>query len=388
MSDSVDIKPQADDGQLPDLIQQAGEWLLRLTEDDLSPEEIAAWLEWYHAAPAHRQTFDQLQREYEQFKAIPAAQRLAMAEQLQATTLALQPSRSTTVRTDAVPHATQHRRRSRLGPAAMAATIVLAVSVVLWRSGWLPTAEAQTGIYQTERGVHQAVNLPDGSQLALGGDSAASFRFTDEARYIVLESGEAYFQVAHDRSRPFIVNVGGTTVRAVGTAFNIRRSAERVVVTVSEGIVDVQRATDNASAEGATSADSGPARSVRLSAGEEVVLALREIKPLTVKPADPEAATAWQSGRLEFVDEPLSGVIATINRYSRREVVITSRELGKLTLTGSVMDNHIDEWLISLQDILPMTVVAVSESTVLLAPSIAALENRELELRLRAQQNQ
>jgi transmembrane sensor len=204
----------------------------------------------------------------------------------------------------------------------------------------------------------------------------------------VLESGEAYFQVAHDRSRPFIVNVGGTTVRAVGTAFNIRRSAERVVVTVSEGIVDVQRATDNASAEGATSADSGPARSVRLSAGEEVVLALREIKPLTVKPADPEAATAWQSGRLEFVDEPLSGVIATINRYSRREVVITSRELGKLTLTGSVMDNHIDEWLISLQDILPMTVVAVSESTVLLAPSIAALENRELELRLRAQQNQ
>ncbi len=387
MSDTFDIRPQADGGQQLDLIEQAGEWLLRLTEDELSPEEIAAWLEWYHAAPEHRQAFDQLQREYEQLKAIPTTQRLALAEQLQAAVLATQPSPAT-ARANAVPHATQHRRRSRLGLAAMAATVVLAVSAGLWRSGWLPTAEAQTGIYQTERGVHQEVKLPDGSQLALGGDSAASFRFTDEARYIVLESGEAYFQVAHDRSRPFIVNVGGTTVRAVGTAFNIRRSAERVVVTVSEGIVDVQRATDNTSAEGTPSADRGPARSVRLSAGEEVVLALREIKPLTVKPADPEAATAWKSGRLEFVDEPLSGVIATINRYSRREVVITSRELGKLTLTGSVMDNHIDEWLISLQDILPMTVVTVSESTVLLAPSIAALENRELERRLKAQKDQ
>lgn len=383
--------PMEQDTAAPDLIEQAGDWLLRLTEDELSPDEIAAWLEWYHADPAHRETFQKLQREYEQLKAVPAVQRQAMAEKLLA--MEAPQSKAGSAVTRAPPSGNhrsyqQHNARRRMGMTALAATMLIAISAGLWRGGWFPSAEAQAGIYQTERGVHQEVQLPDSSQLDLGGNSAASFRFTDEARYIVLESGEAYFQVAHDRSRPFIVSVGGMTVRAVGTAFNIRRSSERVIVTVSEGIVDVQRAEDSSAATAAAGATPSPMRNVRLSAGEEVVMALRETRPLTVKPADPEAATAWKSGRLEFVDEPLSGVIATVNRYSSREIVLTSRELGRLTLTGSVMDDHIDEWLVSLQDIFPMTVVAVSESTVLLSPSVAAIQNRELERRQRAQKGE
>lgn len=350
--------------ELPDLVEQAGEWLLRLSEEDLPPEALSAWLEWYHADPLHRETFDQLQQEYERLKSMPDEQRRSLAQRALAepapTTIgALRPRQDIAVRP---------RGRRRFAYAA-AACLVAALTAGLARVLLPTTMDAQTGVVQTPRGVDEERALPDGSRLALGGESTVSYRFTDEARYVVLESGEAYFAVAKDRARPFIVHVGGMTVKAVGTAFNIRRSSERVVVTVAEGIVDVQRSEQAATTVSKSGLQAPPVRVLRLSAGQEVVMSSTEQRRMAVKPADPEAAAAWKEGRLEFVDEPLSAVIATVNRYSQRNIVITDRELSRMTLTGSVMREHIDEWLLSLPGIYPAKVEAVGEDTVLISMS-------------------
>lgn len=352
---------------LPELIDQAGEWLLRLSEEELDPDTLNAWLEWYHASPAHRETFDQLQQEYERFKSAATEQRQQLAARAlsvvspQPPTLgALLPSRGQ------APDESAARPRRRRWRYAMAAGLLIAVTAGFVRVLAPGVMEAQSGIVQTPRGIHQEHALPDGSRLALGGESAASYRFTEEARYIVLESGEAFFTVAKDKTRPFIVSVGGMTVRAVGTAFNIRRSSERVVVTVAEGIVDVQRSDAQASVK-RNAQTPAPVRVLRLNAGQEVVMSTALNKGLAVKAADPQAAIAWQSGRLEFVDEPLSAVIATVNRYSSREIVITDRDLARMTMTGSVMKNHIDEWLASLPDIYPAKVAIVGDDTILIS---------------------
>lgn len=364
------LLPDDDSLVVPDLVEQAGEWLLRLSEEDLPPEMLTAWLEWYHADPAHREAFDQLQQEYERLKAVPPDQRRQIAERvLEAPGPRPQPTRAA----ETTPAAAPPRRRRRLAY-AMAASLVVALVAGALRTMPSPTAEAQTGIVQTARGVDEARSLPDGSVLTLGGESAASYRFTQEARYVVLESGEAFFSVAKDRQRPFIVNVGGMTVRAVGTAFNIRRSSERVVVTVTEGIVDVNR-DETESPDKSTARTSQPVRVLRLKAGQEVVMSTAAQKGLAVKAADPEAAVAWKSGRLEFVDEPLSAVVATVNRYSMREIVITDRQLARMTMTGSVLKDHIDEWLASLPDIYPAKVAVVGDDTVLI--SLAAVRETE-----------
>ena len=345
------------------LLDEAGDWLLRLTEDELSPEAVTEWLEWYHDNDRHRDAFNRLQADYEQLKALPPEIRQALVTTAapRPATLLPPPSRI------GLEDSTVGRRVAL----AMAACLMAVVGFVGWQNGSLRLpSEAEAGTYQTARAENRQRDLPDGSRLTLGGESAASWRFTGDVRHVVLETGEAYFEVAKDRRRPFIVSVGGMTVRAVGTAFNIRRASERVEVTVSEGIVDVQRSTP----EPVNNArPAPPERPLRLSAGQAVVLApaprQADVKQLTVKPANPEAATAWQSGRFEFVDEPLSSVIATVNRYAERDIVITQTELGSLMLTGSVMNGHIDEWLQSLEKLLPVNVVLVSDSTALLSPA-------------------
>jgi transmembrane sensor len=179
--------------------------------------------------------------------------------------------------------------------------------------------------------------------------------FTAEARYVVLEGGEAYFEVAHDVSRPFIVQVGAVTVRAVGTAFNIRRAQERIVIAVTEGAVAVGQMRPL----GATS-------SVRVAAGEQANVNSAKASVAIVN-ADAWAIGAWRMGRLEFVNEPLSSVIATVNRYSSREIVVTDREVSAATYTGTVNEDRIDEWLLALPDVLPVRDSRVGGETILIS---------------------
>src|SRR5262249_1447032 len=155
--------------------------------------------------------------------------------------------------------------------------------------------------------------------------SSISLQYSDKVRMLVMQSGVAYFSVAHNRERPFIVKVGKVCVRAVGTAFNIRKADGRVVVTVAEGTVDVYPISHEADAiAGATGASMGGGRS---NAGKEVTGAEKLTGP-TIAAVDTQTALAWREGRLDYRNEPLSSAIADINRYSRRQVIIRDEAVG------------------------------------------------------------
>jgi transmembrane sensor len=186
----------------------------------------------------------------------------------------------------------------------------------------------------------------------LGGDTALRVAFDDTFRRVELTRGEAFFTVAKNPARPFEVRAGAATVRALGTAFNVRRGSERVVVAVLEGRVRI------------TGAESPVA--VPVAAGEQSVVIESSVQA-AVRLASPASATAWQSGRLAFDQEPLRYALEVVNRYSPKPIVVENDSLGALLITGSVLSENVDGWVKSLESAFGLEAVEEPERIVLRA---------------------
>lgn len=183
------------------------------------------------------------------------------------------------------------------------------------------------------------VRLPDGTQVALGGASRIAARFDNNLRKVELSEGEAFFQIAPDET-PFEVRVGQVRIRDIGTSFDVRRGGDQVMVEVAQGRVLV-------SAPGAVGVQEA-------SAGQRVVYVPGV--GLKVAQADPARTAAWREHRLEFDNEPLDVVVASLNRYSKRPVRIADAKLAALAFTGTVRTDAIDRWLEALPQVLPLRV--------------------------------
>jgi transmembrane sensor len=175
--------------------------------------------------------------------------------------------------------------------------------------------------------------------------------YDHNARRVLLREGEAFFTVRVDKSRPFTVSAGPLTVTAIGTAFNVRRDADSVFVTVSEGTVDVRTQNNTAAAPLRSSTD----LDVRARSGHQVRYQNGRVWS-SVDRIDPAIASSFREGKLQYVDEPLRGVIASINRYAQRDIEIDDPALGELHFTGTVFQSHIDDWLAGLDAVFPVNV--------------------------------
>jgi transmembrane sensor len=219
------------------------------------------------------------------------------------------------VRRDAL-HRARQASRQRFVPrrhwlAAIAAVLVLGIfaSFMTWQFAFAPV-EYATGV-----GERRAVVLADGSRISLDSETKVAVRYTRTARQLVLEQGRARFDVAHDITRPFSVTAGNETVVAVGTSFDVERLGNKVLVTLIEGHVVVKSASG-----GATALASLKSRITALTAGQEMI-ASRDTRPL-IEAADLPVATAWESGRLIFNDEPLDEAVARVNRYADKPLTV------------------------------------------------------------------
>jgi transmembrane sensor len=175
---------------------------------------------------------------------------------------------------------------------------------------------------QTVRGEVRRVPLADGSFASLNTASKIQVAMADTRRNIRLDQGEVWFQVAHDRSRPFIVEAGDVRVQAVGTAFSVRRRDGGADVLVTEGVVETwvvgrenQRTRIAAGARGFVS-DAAPR--IEVAQAPEAV----------------DRALAWRVGDIALNGETLSYAVEEINRYNQSQIVIDSPALGREPLVG------------------------------------------------------
>lgn len=215
---------------------------------------------------------------------------------------------------------------------AIAAALVLAVAV-----GWLVAREPQR--YSTALGEQRSVLLDDGSLVTLNTSSRIELVMDKHKRTVRLLAGEALFQVAHDSSRPFDVIAGDTTVRAVGTQFNVDRRAVSTTVTVVEGKVAVSAGS---------AAPSAP--SMLLGAAERTVITATAVSS-PERVANLAAATAWTQRRLVFERRPLGEVAEEFNRYNRQLIHIDDAGLRDEQVTGVFEANDPESFVTFLSSI-------------------------------------
>jgi transmembrane sensor len=300
-------------------LRDAGEWVQRLHESN-TPALDDEWMQWCGADPLNLPAFEKIQRIWDAF---PEAGDGSIHLPQPANRL-------------------EHRNRL----IALAASALLLVGV----AGWLALRHPEVQALATAVGEQRRITLADGSHLDLAPDSRVSTRFTAARREVQLERGQAFFAVAHNAARPFIVHVDGLTVTAVGTAFDVRIGPSRTVVTVSEGKVNV--APGAAEAGGGAGADTG---TVRAGVGQRVTFS-QTAHRLSVAAVDPNVAGSWRDGTLRFVGEPLEDVVGAVNRYSTPRIVVAPA-FQQTRFTGTVSPTNIHEWLKALEQIYAVDVI-------------------------------
>ena len=179
----------------------------------------------------------------------------------------------------------------------------------------------------TTVGEQRTVNLEDGTRVELNTDSRLWVKYDRDSRTVVLKSGEAYFQVAHER-RPFIVIAGERKIVALGTAFTVRRdetNGDALTVTLIEGRVAV------APVEQTAAAGSEPGVTV-LNAGQRL-RARPKAKPAVDTPSI-DKATGWMRGQLIFDHTPLSEAASEFSRYNKVKIRVASPEAAAIPIGG------------------------------------------------------
>jgi transmembrane sensor len=177
----------------------------------------------------------------------------------------------------------------------------------------------------TEIGEQRVLNLEDGTRVELNTDSRIDIRYDRNTRTVILNSGEAYFQVAREQ-RPFIVIAGERKILALGTAFTVRRDEttdDPITVTLIEGRVAVAP----------VDATSTPGADVKvLNPGER--LRVRKHARPTLETTSIDKATGWMRGQLIFDHTPLREAAAEFSRYNKIKIKVASARAADLPIGG------------------------------------------------------
>lgn len=230
---------------------------------------------------------------------------------------------------------TSHPITRRRGLGIAAALAGLAVSGI-----WV--LERRTKSYATVRGEVRSIPLADGSMAVMNTQTRINVALAVKSRTVRLDTGEAWFKVAHDSSKPFIVEAGPVRVRAVGTAFSVRRLDQGSRIDVSEGRVEIW-------------SELQPKERIALSAGQGAFVTDNG-KIANVGAVDVERRLAWREQRIDLEGETLAQAVAEFNRYNERQLVIVDPGLADERFHGVFRAEDPESFAIAVHDSLRVPV--------------------------------
>lgn len=297
--------PELEEGLDP-LTREAISWFNRLRADRVSEKERKAFSTWLNRDPAHSQAFQEIEDLWKGLGKLPEARR---------------------------------RRRKAITRRTAGKGMI---ALLLGGSTWSLYREHPFADYRTGVGERLTVKLPDGSTADLATSTTLSVDDRPHVRRIILHYGEAFFDVAPNPARPFVVEAGGGSITALGTAFAVADIDNRTLVTVTQHAVSI---------------DVG-IRHIRLDAGMQSAYDANAIG--TPTPADEAVSLAWRHGRLVFVNARLDRVIAALNRWRSGRLVVMNEALAAHPVTLIVNLTDIDDALRQLEDALPLAFTRVT----------------------------
>jgi len=315
----------------PDAVreEEAAEWIWE-RENGLAPGRTEAFTDWRNRDPRNAAALARVERTLAILEEMPVIRR-----SLDARVGSSRDNAGTTKSAD---------RRTRIPrwawAAGMAAAVLIAGAGVWWQ-GNPPVSAAQ--FYDAMSTEPRRVPLADGSVIDLNLNSRVEVKFSENKRQVTLVAGEAHFQVAHNRDRPFIVSAKGISVRAVGTAFDVRLAGEKIDVLVVEGKVEVARVAT----PGVFASRTVPLVPL-LAAGERVQVTVGgDVASRVEEIAAPQThdLLAWQNRMTSFADVPLREMVARINRCNVPQLVIGDPQLGDRRVGGVVDLKQVDAFV-------------------------------------------
>jgi transmembrane sensor len=310
------------------LRNEAVRWLLRMHASDCGAAERLACRDWLRADARHQAAYGQVEAQWRQMDSFKAQRFHA--------------------RDDALSYRPKPKAYIRNVPTfAATAALLLALGLTdFGPDGWYGV----TADYVVGKGGRQTVTLTDGSRVELNTDSAVRTHISRWRRSVELVRGEVYFNVTHDADRPFIVHAAGGSITDIGTAFEVYRQPEKVLVAVEEGSVRVEAKETH-----------------DLVAGQQIAFApLGDFLP---KPTEDIASlTAWRDGRVVFRDRPLDEVLSEIGRYHDTAIRVLDPMQRSLRVTGVFRTADLNAILDTIAMTLPIKVERSNDHEIVLKP--------------------
>lgn len=318
-------------------IDAAIDWLVRLQGPSVNEADWAEFDAWLSVSPDNADAYDRV---------------LAFDLEFGLLTRSIEPADAAEPNRDAIIIPFRPARRIWLwstGGALAAAFVAGAVLVPMHR----PAAAPET-VYSTGVGERKTIALEDGTRIDLNAASRISVRFERGERHVVMGDSQAFFDVAKDPKRPFLIDAGDTQVRVVGTAFDVRHRDGSVAVAVARGLVEVRPTTDHTAAP------------YRLKPGQGLshVEGHNDARVVAVATED---ITSWREGRLIYRDRPLSEIAGDMNRLFDRPVKLGDARAASMRLSGVLIVDRQDAMIGRLSNLLPVQATTTQDAVVIRA---------------------
>jgi transmembrane sensor len=335
--------------------ERAAQWLAQRDSGNWSPADQAALDQWLDESTGHVVAFVRLQTAWtraDRLQALGAgfpAGKIPTPEEFNRSPFFDEPAHAPTplpLSTDDATLVPSARERRGAGNEvlrrALAATFLLALtSATAWH--FWPTGPD----YKTPVGGTASVPMADGSKVTLNTDSAIRVTVTEKERQVQLDHGEAFFEVAKDPKRPFVVSAGKNRVIAIGTKFSVRLIANDIRVFVTEGRVRIDDDSSLVVAGSIASTD-----------GDGILV---QQKPLP----EVEESLSWRTGYLIFHETTLADAATEFNRYNLRKIVIEDPSVGSIRLSGKFHTTDFEAFVRLLEGGFPIHVKNTPEQIVL-----------------------
>ncbi len=351
-----------------ELAQEACAWIAQIESESMTACDHIAFEEWLGRSPAHRAEI----LRFAQF----SSELNLLTEMADPLREAGNNKRQLSAKTNSPVWKTVN----------FAAGCAVLLFVVLFGTQWVvQNEEALDGpvLYKTAVGSYRKIMLTDGTLLELNTDSEVEVDYTATRRKVRLINGEAFFQVAHSKKRPFIVYAGERSVRAVGTAFVVSLLPKSFEVTVTEGKVELSKTVrvDELESLNLTSQQTSQqllkqelsTDSIYMSAGESVIYNPQVEVDLNTEVVDSVSEReilrklSWQDGLLDFSETPLVEVIEDLSRYTTMKIEIQDPELRDLKFGGLFRTNELQALFDALEMTFDIEIEKLSEQHVRLS---------------------
>lgn len=322
--------------------EEAAVWVWRLDSGQLTEAEQGNLAKWLASDPRHRRALDELSTVW---KSMDGLKQSYVAPDVEVENLAQETS-------------PWKLRSPQLWWAVAASIALFVLGSVLWGG-----RNSQAQILATAVGQKQEFQLADGSVVTLNTNSIVRTNLSVGTRDLYLVKGEAHFKVAHDRSRPFLVHVGDTVVRAVGTQFDVRRHANDAVdVIVDEGRVEVRAASVMNETQQGMEKSGVPVRA--LNAGERLTTRSPDLAVVVVSPQELARSMAWRDGAIVFDGQTLEDAVAEVSRYTDTTILVNDPDVAALPVGGRFKTDDLQGFFDALSAALPVTIFRTEDGHV------------------------